>query len=269
MWGEGALSSLTGSARLSADMLEVYETDYIAAWEAILNDLDVVPFSGPRTSEALAILAASTSPLRGFLKAVDDNTFLAKPEDPAQAGTGIRSRLDQVFARGKEAMGLSTGTPGARVTSHFAPIHRVVAGGPGGAPIDGVLATLGQLQQRLAPIGTAAARSWARAHGGVGAVASGGRSEGGHEPAGGGNVPGVRPTGAGGGAECADRHRRAHPHGRGGSAPATWSRRCSAPETSCGTPKSRGCGVYRWRASSRNGWKSSASTSSSAIGATP
>jgi type VI secretion system protein ImpL len=152
VWGEQGLS-VVGSARLSAEMMDVYEKDYIAAWDRILNDLDVVPFSGPRTTEALAILAGSTSPLRGFLKAVDDNTFLIKPDDPAKPPSGVRKRIDDIFARGKEAIGMSNVAPGTQITEHFEPIHRLVAGEPGSAPIDGVLGKIGQIQQQLAPIG--------------------------------------------------------------------------------------------------------------------
>ena len=156
VWGEGAFSSVAGSAKLASEMVDVYEQDYIKAWDAILNDLDVVPFSAAQTSEKLAILAGQTSPLRGFLKAVDDNTFLVRPPDPAQPATGVRGRLDQIFARGKEAVGVPAVAPGTRITAHFDPVHRLVAAGSSGtAPIDGVLGKIGQIQQKLAPIGDA------------------------------------------------------------------------------------------------------------------
>lgn len=135
-------------------MIEVYEKDYIAAWETVLNDLDVASFSGPRTAEALAILAAPTSPLRGFLKTVSEHTLLVQETAATPSASGVTGRLTGLFNKGKEAMGLrATVPPGTLITRHFAPIHRLVAGDGGSAPIDGVLAKVGQLQQKLSPIG--------------------------------------------------------------------------------------------------------------------
>ena len=160
VWGEASLASVAGTVRLGADMIEVYEKDYIAAWEAILNDLDVVPFSAAATSKTLALLAGRTSPLRGFLKTIDDNTYLVKPADPAAAaagpGAGVRDRIGSILRKGKEVIGVPKVVPGAKVTAHFAPIHQLVAGdGSGGAPIDAVLAKMSQIQQKLAPVGDA------------------------------------------------------------------------------------------------------------------
>jgi type VI secretion system protein ImpL len=154
VWGDQGLS-VTGSAKLTADLLDVYEQDYIATWDAVLNDLDVVAFSGPRTTEALAILAAPTSPLRGVLKTVAEHTMLIKPPDPAQPPSAVRKRIDDIFAKGKQAIGVSTVAPGTKIAEHFASIHRLVAGAPGSAPIDAVLGTIGRIQQQLAPIGPA------------------------------------------------------------------------------------------------------------------
>ncbi len=62
---------------LAADVTQLYERDYIAAWDAILNDLELVPFSTvSQTADALGILAGPTSPLRGLLRAVVENTSL-------------------------------------------------------------------------------------------------------------------------------------------------------------------------------------------------
>jgi type VI secretion system protein ImpL len=152
LWGEQGLSVI-GTAALSTEMMDVYEREYIKAWDRILNDLDVAPFSAAETAEALAILSGPSSPLRGFLKVVDENTFLVKPDDPAAPPSAIRKRLGGLLERGRQTVGLATTTPGAQVTAHFAAIHRLLEGPPGGAPIDGVLGTMGQIQRQLAPIG--------------------------------------------------------------------------------------------------------------------
>jgi type VI secretion system protein ImpL len=152
LWGDQSLAVI-GTATLSSDMMEVYEKDYIQTWDRVLNELDIARFPAAETAEALAILSGPSSPLRGFLKVVDDNTFLVKPDDPNKPPSAIRKRLDDILERSKQKVGLSTATPGAKITAHFAAIHRLLEGAPGSAPIDGVLGTMSQLQRQLAPIG--------------------------------------------------------------------------------------------------------------------
>ncbi len=107
-----------------------------------------------KTKDALEVLSGPTSPLRGFLKTIDEHTYLVKPPDPT-AKPGIVSTLDNVFNKGKQAVGLSTVPPGTKVTAHFADIHRLVSAENGAAPIDSVINKLKQVQERLAPVGPA------------------------------------------------------------------------------------------------------------------
>jgi type VI secretion system protein ImpL len=155
VWGD-TRPSVTGSARLTADFLDLYEKDYIAAWDRILADVQVAPLASlADTKEALAILSAPTSPLRGLLKVIDDNTYLVKPAAPAAPGVigGISAGLDNILTTGKQKLGVPTVVPGAQVTAHFEPIHRLLAGDKGAAPIDGILQQLQQLQQKIQPVG--------------------------------------------------------------------------------------------------------------------
>jgi type VI secretion system protein ImpL len=153
VWGsEGP--TLVGSASLAIDLLDVYEKDYIAFWDRIIADIEPVPTGGLRnTKEALAILSGPTSPLRGLLKAVDTHTFLVAPKDPAAESSSIKGRLADVFNSAAGKVGIPTSAPGTQVTAHFAPIHRLVTGEGGPPPIDSVLRTLEQIQQKLAPLG--------------------------------------------------------------------------------------------------------------------
>jgi type VI secretion system protein ImpL len=155
VWGD-ARPSITASNKLSAEFLDVYEKDYIAAWDRIVNDIQLAPLSSlSETKEALAILAGQTSPLRGLLKAVDDNTYLVKPPEPAKPGLvgGIGSNLQGILNAGKEKLGVSTAVSGAQVTAHFDSIHRLLAGDKGSAPIDAVLKKLDELRQKMQPLG--------------------------------------------------------------------------------------------------------------------
>jgi type VI secretion system protein ImpL len=155
VWGEKR-PSLTASTKLRDDLIGIYEKDYIAAWDAILNDIQLAAFPGlTATTNRLAILAAPTSPLRGLLKTVRDNTTLVEPEKPPDPSTtsGLKKTIDSIFNEGKEQIGVSTLRPGAQVTAHFEPIRRMVDGEPGSAPIDRVIGQIGAIQKQLNSIG--------------------------------------------------------------------------------------------------------------------
>ena len=152
VWGDAA-PSIKDSLQLSTDFVRLYEDDYIAAWDRVVGGIQAVPLSSrPQTKEALAILGGATSPLRGLLKIVDDNTYLVPPPDPGAkpaAAPGGLASLTTLLPRPK-APALPTIVPGQRVAEHFAPIHRLIAD----KAIDGVIAKIAQLQQLLQPLGT-------------------------------------------------------------------------------------------------------------------
>jgi type VI secretion system protein ImpL len=153
VWGSGG-PSVTGIASLMTELLDVYEKDYIAFWDRIVTDIEPVPMGSMRnTKEALAIMAGPTSPLRGVLKGIDKHTYLVAQKDPAEAQSGTKSRLLDVFKSAASQAGVPTTAPGSQITAHFADIHRLVSGEGGAAPIDGILRTLAQIQEKLAPLG--------------------------------------------------------------------------------------------------------------------
>ena len=166
VWGDSGLN--TGDAgRLASDVTGIYEQDYISAWNAILNDLELAPFSSVQeTADALAVLSGPTSPLRSLLQTVSENTsFVEAPQSPdasktvtdtisaagKAAGIAVTDRLGKMFP-GQMPSAPST-TPGARITAHFQPIHRLLAGAPGAAPIDAILARFNQLEEELRSLG--------------------------------------------------------------------------------------------------------------------
>jgi type VI secretion system protein ImpL len=89
------------------------------------------------------------------LNVVDENTYLIKPPDNAKPGiiAGIGGSLNGILDRGKARLGVPTVVPGAQVTAHFEPIHRLFAGEKGSAPIDAVLGKIRELQQKVQPLG--------------------------------------------------------------------------------------------------------------------
>jgi type VI secretion system protein ImpL len=160
-WVFGDNSGALQNARMAYEVMDVYEQDYIRVWDEILKDVQIASFSNlSQASELLGILAAPNSPLRGFLVAVDQNTFLLKPPDPnakpgmaEKAEQAVKARLDKLLGTAQKAVGAGTDKPGAQVTAHFDSIHKLVAGGQGAAPIDRVLAQLGQIQTQIASVG--------------------------------------------------------------------------------------------------------------------
>jgi type VI secretion system protein ImpL len=154
-WVWGDARPAIASAQLMAAFLDVYEKDYIAAWERILRDVQPIPSGGlADTKEALAILSGSASPLRALLKTVYDHTYLVKPPEAAQPAErgGVGERLGGVFKGGQNRAAVAAVPPGSQVTKHFEEFHRLVAGD--NPPIGVVIQKLQELQKTLAPIGT-------------------------------------------------------------------------------------------------------------------
>jgi type VI secretion system protein ImpL len=166
VWGEGDAST-RAPARLEAGVTDLYERDYISIWEGILDDIVIVPFSSPAQAiEVLGRLGGPSSPLRALLEAVADNTFLIQPLDAKPSATegataaakkAIADRLGKTAGRLGELFGSKDGKPaampGALVTAHFQPIHRLMAGEQGKAPIDNILLRIGQVQLQLKSMG--------------------------------------------------------------------------------------------------------------------
>ena len=145
------------SSKLKDEIFDLYEKDYIAAWDGILNDIELVPFPNlAATSRGLATLAEPRSPLRGILKIVDDNTYLVPPAEPSKSTSPVatvKGKLEGIFQDVQKDAGLSTRVPGVQVTEYFARIHQIVGGEVGKAPVDGIISKIGEIQKQLASIG--------------------------------------------------------------------------------------------------------------------
>jgi type VI secretion system protein ImpL len=153
VWGEaGAPETSYGAVRTA--VLDLYESDYIAQWDGILNDLEVVSMPTLRSlKEGLNVLAGPKSPLRGLLTVVDRHTYLVEEKNPEEDSGLIDGVIKRIPLPG--ASRETTRPPGSRVTEHFAAIHRAVTGPPGSAPIDATLETLGRIRDTLATTGDA------------------------------------------------------------------------------------------------------------------
>jgi type VI secretion system protein ImpL len=168
VWGDGGAAAR--SLKMGQQVVDQYERDYIDTWDAVLNDLDLAPFStAAQAADVLAALAApATSPLRGVLAAISDNTQLVQQTPPAAQPTGAAAAAKKAITDrlGGQAVadklgGLfgdaaaTTRPPGMLVTAHFQPIHRLMAGDPGSAPIDAIILRIGQVEHQLRTMGGA------------------------------------------------------------------------------------------------------------------
>ncbi len=153
VWGDDAPQ--LNRAGLFGRFVGLYEDEYIAQWDRIVSDIQPVRAqSVDDAKDNLAILSGPTSPLRGLLKVVDDNTYIVKPAEPAKPNAILGVPLPSVPSiRGVTAAATPAVVPGAKITAHFDPIHRLLAGDKGNAPIDAIIQRLQQLQQKMAPLG--------------------------------------------------------------------------------------------------------------------
>jgi type VI secretion system protein ImpL len=158
--------SIAASVRMTSDVMAIYEQDYIRAWDEIVNDITMVPFRNvTEASNAMAILAGPTSPLKGLLQVIEANTNLTKPKPGAgKVASNVTAAMKATQERLQKLLGgtqqdtdpAASSKPGARVTAHFARIHQLVAAPPGGGavPIDRVIAQIGTVQQQISSVGT-------------------------------------------------------------------------------------------------------------------
>jgi type VI secretion system protein ImpL len=145
----GNLLDLRNSGDLTYGMLNLYEQDYIRVWDGVVQDVKIRSSSSSLT-ELLGILSSPASPLKGYLAAVAANTDLRLPATPP--ANPLASAAAQL-ANTLGAPPPGTDEPGTAVSKHFEPIRTLMTGPPGAAPIDSVLASLGQTQKQLEAMG--------------------------------------------------------------------------------------------------------------------
>jgi type VI secretion system protein ImpL len=150
---------------LERDVIALYETDYVAAWEAMLNDLNVVPLRTlPQAAQDLYILASPQSPMKDVLVSIARQATLTQPPadlarkdgDKGAAQPAPNERLKELFG-GAQAGQPAPLPPGHEVDEHFKALRDLVGSGGPGAPIDLVLKLLNDLQQQLAKLAAAPA----------------------------------------------------------------------------------------------------------------
>ena len=160
-WVWGGDLPATNSGQLQAEFLAFYEKDYIDQWMKVVSAIDVQrPGNPEQATRILTILAGPTSPLRNFLRTVDEQTYLIKPPDPKKAESGgfadnFKKKTGEVLAPivGSKPAAPITDQARLRISARFNEIHQLVMGEGGTAPIDRVLGQLQQLQEKVKGVG--------------------------------------------------------------------------------------------------------------------
>lgn len=149
-------------AALATDMDRCYFGRYIAAWDAVIGDVALLPLPNSEAGAALVkLLAGADSPLRRFLQVAAKETTLSgvndAPTQGAEASVGmfatltrkVRAMFGNGNVAGKAPANAAASAPPAAgaptlVDSHFEALHRLVvsAGDGGPTPLD-------EVQQRL------------------------------------------------------------------------------------------------------------------------
>ena len=156
---------------LQNDVVKLYTNDYAKQWDALLNDLDVQPLTSlPQAVQALYVLSSPQSPMRDLLAGITRQLKLTQAPPPApgvagaaagvaQAATAAASSAANSAASSLQGLfgqtnGPAPEPPGKAIETRYAPLIAFVGSGPG-APIDGALKLLNDLQQQLAQVANA------------------------------------------------------------------------------------------------------------------
>ena len=154
--GEG-VASKSDIPRLAAELLRLYEDDYIREWDGVLVDLAPRPTRSARElADTMALLASPTSPLKRLLVVVEANTNLLKAPDPNSQVSSVKAAIAAKLQRFEQTFGAVpvAEQPGARITQHFQAIDKLLEGPAGSQPIEQTLAAIGRVQKRLAGMGS-------------------------------------------------------------------------------------------------------------------
>ena len=158
---------------LETQVIQLYEADYIAAWDAMLTDLNIVPLrSLGQAAQDLYILSSPQSPMRDVLASAARQLTLSQPPPPPAGAAGLAEKaqaaaqnaasgaISTASSRAATALGVAPGggpvplPPGHEIDERYKPLRDLVAGGPG-APVEQVLKALNDMQQQLAKLAAA------------------------------------------------------------------------------------------------------------------
>ena len=131
---------------LTTRLLQLYEADYIKAWDDLIyRDIKLAPIGNTRqAAQQWGLLGASTSPLKQLYQIVKEETFLVDTNAPPPQPSRIQATLNSVLGANAPS---KQPPPGTTITKHFEQLHKLVTGTP--APIDLTLQKFQAIQNAL------------------------------------------------------------------------------------------------------------------------
>lgn len=169
--GAAADASPQALARITRDVLDLYENDYVSRYDQLLADIDIIPMESlGQATDVINILSGPTSPIRNILESVSvetkltrlpNNQVLADNATSAAAGFLLDEASGALDSQGEsilQAIGSALPTddadnatpPGQFVETRFNPLHALVDGFEGGpSQLDGVIATMTDVYNEL------------------------------------------------------------------------------------------------------------------------
>ncbi|MGE4076386.1 MAG: type VI secretion system membrane subunit TssM [Reyranella sp.] len=161
----------TQQAELANNVIKYYLDDYAKAWDALLQDLEIVALrSLPQAAQDLYVLASPQSPMKSLLTAVARQVTLTEPPKPTAAEIAAEEAEKAAKTKAATASPLTmtrtaaalaaqlTGQQGAgamplghEIDERYRQLRELVST-TGGAPIDQLLKLLNDLQQQLAKL---------------------------------------------------------------------------------------------------------------------
>ncbi|NOT11217.1 MAG: type VI secretion system membrane subunit TssM [Methylococcaceae bacterium] len=166
--GDANVADIEDPQVLEGKLRKYYYMDFINRWDDLLNKLKIRQAGNLQQSiEILEVVSSAESPLRKLLEALDQQTSLTrvaaateadaldKLKSGAEAAAGD-PRLKKLLNTAKLA-GIhneSEEVPGKEVELHFQKLTSLVKNAGGSAPIDQIIADLGQLYAYMAEMGS-------------------------------------------------------------------------------------------------------------------
>jgi type VI secretion system protein ImpL len=153
MGPEAARDGTADPVRLEADVLALYAADYVAAWQALFDDLVLsVPADLRATAEALNLLGAPNSPLRDLLRAVARQLSIATPPEGWQAP----GRATPEAQRVQQAQGQAPPPSGTEAAARVVDARYRTLRDAAGPPLDAALQVVNDLYVAVARAAAAA-----------------------------------------------------------------------------------------------------------------
>jgi type VI secretion system protein ImpL len=153
---------------LSRDVLDLYYNDFVANYDQLLGDLDIVPMESlSHAVEVTNVLSGPTSPIVNILKEIAQETKLTEERAPidtdkaaegigaviadeAKDEIGVTSRLlIEALQRAGTRDGTPVKPPGAYVEERFAWLHQLVDNAKGPSALDNLVIALQAVYEEL------------------------------------------------------------------------------------------------------------------------